>query len=279
MKINSFFTVLFLIICFDTNAQMKMRVDPKTSKVTYDVIGNVISFNGDVFQKDDSRSRSKRVGLNFGVKKGDLITTGDQSYVKIKLVDGTLISLGPDSFFSFKEFSFRTITDRNAMFELLKGKMRVKVINKIEKGKLKFNTLSLSLGVRGTEFLANQDFDKDGTSKEQIALLKGNISVDSKKSSFQKDLKENSILQTEFNQKTGIKTKVSDLTPEQIKFLNSPIEDDGSFSNFLNTKVNFSEGQKGIESFSIDKKSQPEINLKIKNWRESLKELNRKYEN
>ena len=95
---------------------------PKTSKIKYDVLGNVTALSGDVFKSKVNDSSSIRLGLKFGIKKGDIITTGKDSYVKIQLLDNTVISLGPESHFSFRNYEFESITDRSANFDLLKGK-------------------------------------------------------------------------------------------------------------------------------------------------------------
>ena len=174
------FLLVFILSASQVDAQMKMSVDPKTSKIKYDVLGNVTKVKGDVFKQSKGESSSSRIGLNFGIKNGDIITTGKKSYVKIKLIDDTIISIGPESHFSFRNYQFESMTDRDAAFDLLKGKMRIKVNNKIERGNLNFNTLSLAMGVRGTEFLATQSISKSGDSTEQVALLSGALSLKGK---------------------------------------------------------------------------------------------------
>ena len=169
---------------------------PKTSKIKYDVLGNVTALSGDVFKSKVNDSSSIRLGLKFGIKKGDIITTGKDSYVKIQLLDNTVISLGPESHFSFRNYEFESITDRSANFDLLKGKMRVKVNNKIERGKLKFNTMSISMGVRGTEFLANQSTLKTGDQIEHVALLSGQLEINGKDAKIKKTLNPNMFLRT-----------------------------------------------------------------------------------
>ena len=107
-----------------------------------------------------------------------------------------LLSPWPESIFSFEDYSFDSLTDREAFFNLLKGKMRIKVKNKIERGNLKFNTLTMSFGVRGTEFLANQDLKQSGESFEQIALLEGEIELSGKNIELAKSLKPRGPLKT-----------------------------------------------------------------------------------
>ena len=91
--------------------------------------------------------------------------------------DSTIITLGQNSHFNFKNYEQTSNTNRNAEYDLKMGKARVDVPVKVAKGKLNFNTRTVSLGVRGTEFLMHQEIDKDGNLKEQIALLKGALEV------------------------------------------------------------------------------------------------------
>ena len=49
MRVSLFLWTMFFSI--SALSQMKMSVDPKTSKMKYDVIGEVTSFQGDVFKK------------------------------------------------------------------------------------------------------------------------------------------------------------------------------------------------------------------------------------
>lgn len=258
------------------HAQMKMSVDPKTSKIRYDVLGEVITLQGDVFKQSKGEESSKRIGLKFGIKKGDVITTGQKSYVKIRLIDNTSISIGPESHFSFRNYKFESITDRNAAFDLLKGKMRIKVNNKIERGSLEFNTQSLAMGVRGTEFLATQDISKDGKSTEQIALLSGALTINGKHTTIDQSIKPNQIVRAKMIDKKKINIKVENLTEKEINDLNLSIDEAKQFLNFLETNEN---------DFNFDKNDHYtlKVNLKKKStkdllhWEKSLKKLNEQY--
>ena len=61
--------LLLLINTQQIHAQMKMSVDPKTSKIKYDVLGNVTKVLGDVFKQSTGETSSSRIGLKFGIKK------------------------------------------------------------------------------------------------------------------------------------------------------------------------------------------------------------------
>tara|TARA_B100000925_G_scaffold291726_1_gene281024 strand:+ start:4096 stop:4923 length:828 start_codon:yes stop_codon:yes gene_type:complete len=268
--------LLLLIIAPQIQAQMKMSVDPKTSKIKYDVLGSVINVQGSVFKQSKGESSSTRIGLKFGVKKGDILTTGKRSYVKIKLIDDTIISIGPESHFSFRNYKFESITDRNAAFDLLKGKMRIKVNNKIERGNLEFNTLSLAMGVRGTEFLASQNISKSGDSTEQVALLTGAITINGKQASISQRIKPNQIVRAKKTKNNKLKVKINDLSDKEILELNSPELEANSFLKFLpedQSKFNFDSS----DEISIDESASSKSKKELLNWQDSLKKLNEKY--
>jgi hypothetical protein len=258
------------------NAQMKMSVDPKTSKIKYDILGSVINVKGDVYKQSKGDQNSTRIGLKFGIKKGDIITTGKRSYVKMKLIDDTIISLGPNSHFSFRNYKFESITDRDAAFDLLKGKMRIKVNTKIERGNLNFNTLSLAMGVRGTEFLATQSISNQGDSTEQVALLSGSILINGKQAKISKKLSPGKIIRAKKTKSNKLKVKVDNLTDQEIKKLNSPEEDANSFLQFLSedsTKFNFNK----THDVSVDEAKGQKLKQEILDWKDSLRKLNEKY--
>ena len=268
-------TCLLILIPLVSLSQMKMSIDPKTSKIKYDVLGSVIALSGDVFRSDDDGLDSRRVGFKFGIKKGDIITTGKNSFVKIQLIDETVISLGPDTHFSFKDYNFESITDRNANFDLLKGKMRIKVNNKIERGKLKFNTMSISLGVRGTEFLANQSILKTGQAIEQVALLSGKLEINGKDANIKKTLSPNMYVRTKRVEGKEIRVKYGKLSKKTVSKLSSNIKGNKDFLRFLDDKdqdFNFSKSER-LELNSIDSSKKKDW----KNWKDSLKKLNQKY--
>lgn len=272
-----YFFFIALILSPVINAQMKMSVDPKTSKIRYDILGSVTNVKGDVYKQSKGEQNSIRIGLKFGIKKGDIITTGKKSYVKIKLIDDTIISLGPESHFSFRNYKFESMTDRDAAFDLLKGKMRIKVNTKIERGNLNFNTLSLAMGVRGTEFLASQSISSKGDSTEQIALLSGSILINGKQAKISKKLNPGRIIRAKKTKSNKLKVKVENLSKQELKNLKSPVEDANSFLQFLpddSTKFNFNKSH----DVSVDETRDKKLKQELLDWKDSLKKLNEKYQ-
>ena len=160
-------------LSFNSFSQEGMVVDQKTGKITYSGIGTVTFVKEKFTEQKNGEKNSEEVGVNFQILKKDIIQTDRKSAIKITMNDSTIITLGQNSHFNFKNYEQTSKTDRNAEYDLKMGKARVDVPVKVAKGKLNFNTRTVSLGVRGTEFLMQQEIDKDGNLKEQIALLKG----------------------------------------------------------------------------------------------------------
>ncbi len=87
---------------------------------------------------------------------GDRMFTGPESYVGITLRDDTLMSAGPDSVLLVNEFKFNSTTnDGNMLISLLKGTFSVVtgLIGKQSPKSVDFRTPTMTLGIRGTEFV------------------------------------------------------------------------------------------------------------------------------
>ena len=161
-------------------AQNEMSVDPKTSEVKYDIIGTVKNARGFVAKRGPKNQKIQKLESTLVLRRV-MIRTGKNSFVKIVMIDETIISLGPNSVFDFANYDFKTKVDRSANYKLKKGKLRMKVPVKIESGKYQISLRTISLGVRGTEFLANRINTERGSSVEQIALLEGVLALKRKK--------------------------------------------------------------------------------------------------
>lgn len=87
---------------------------------------------------------------------GDRVQTGAASYVGITLRDDTLMTAGPGSTLLVTEFRFNADTHRgNLLVSLLKGTFSVVtgLIAKQSPRSVEFKTPTMTLGIRGTEFI------------------------------------------------------------------------------------------------------------------------------
>lgn len=142
-----------------------------------DSIGRVVKLHGDVSKVKDGESVSLKKGDHLFV--GSKIISGPRSFVKIFMKDDTIFQLGPNSEFALEKFEFKTKSERTAVYNLAKGKLRSLFTVKAPKRTLKIKTPTASMGVRGTEILSDV-YKFKGKVTTDIALLSGSLEVRSK---------------------------------------------------------------------------------------------------
>jgi hypothetical protein len=100
----------------------------------------------------------KKIEASVGtpVLVGDRVHAGPKSYVGITLDDNTLLTAGPDSTLLVTQFRFNAESQEgNMLVSLLKGTFSLVtgLIAKRSPEAVKFKTPTMTLGVRGTEFV------------------------------------------------------------------------------------------------------------------------------
>ncbi len=129
----------------------------------------------DVKLKDAAQYTPLIEGMRLGV--GDLIRTGDEAQVEIRLPDKSVLKVGPSSQVFIKELGTVEITKvSTTTFELIKGKIRAVVSPLIQKDShFIIETENATVGVRGTDFF--ESFDPD-TEKTCVIGLEDCVSLD-----------------------------------------------------------------------------------------------------
>lgn len=148
--------------------------DPATGKAIPNFIGEIKLVKGRVF-KDTSGTLA---GLKEGAQlyPGDKHVTEEKSFVRVLMVDQSIVNLGPNSELNFESFSYKSNTDRQSVYNLMKGQLRSLVKNKAKDGDIQFKTPQAVMGIRGTELLVNhQVIGKINVS--EFALLSGSADV------------------------------------------------------------------------------------------------------
>lgn len=110
----------------------------------------------------DRAGQQQQAALGMPVHAGDRLRTGPDSAVGVTLRDDTRLAAGPDSQLLISEFRFDTTTQEgNFLVSMLKGTFNVitGLIAKQSPKDARFTTPTLSLGVRGTEFIVDVDGD------------------------------------------------------------------------------------------------------------------------
>lgn len=98
------------------------------------------------------------VAVGAAVQAGDTLRTGSDGGVGITLADDTLLTLGADSELVLDSYSFDSTThDGGLLVSLWRGTVGVVtgLIGRKAPEKLRFQTRTVVLGVRGTEFIVD----------------------------------------------------------------------------------------------------------------------------
>ncbi|MCD6673247.1 MAG: FecR domain-containing protein [Burkholderiaceae bacterium] len=91
------------------------------------------------------------------VRSGDLIRTGSDGRTQIRFSDGSIVSLQPGTDFRIDEYRFEQ-NERRAFFFLMRGALRTLTgaIGKANHDEYRMKTPTATVGVRGTEYVAEQ---------------------------------------------------------------------------------------------------------------------------
>jgi hypothetical protein len=99
---------------------------------------------------------AKVLSVKSEVKPGDLLTTEDETYARIKFADNSEMVLRPNTQVKVDSFAFNQAKPEsdNAMFSMLKGGLRAVtgLIGKRNHDKVNFTTNTATIGIRGTHF-------------------------------------------------------------------------------------------------------------------------------
>lgn len=114
-------------------------------------IGSVTSVNGSA--TIERQGRIFDAGSDVKICKGDKFVTDPLSVVQLTLRDGSLITIGKDSEFSFIEYKIYKNKPNLALFELAKGAFRAVTGFMTKKPhRYEVKTAVATIGIRGTDF-------------------------------------------------------------------------------------------------------------------------------
>jgi hypothetical protein len=94
--------------------------------------------------------------VGYKVEVSDRITTGKDGSIGITLRDNTILSAGPNAMLELNKFAYNATTQAGAMDVSVKRGSLAAISGKIAKNNpdaVRFTTPSVTLGVRGTEFI------------------------------------------------------------------------------------------------------------------------------
>jgi hypothetical protein len=229
-------------------------------------VGSVTFLKGKAFITSMSNATSQLNLLKGSpIKEGDTINTADDSFLKIKFQDNSLISLGPNSKFLVEKFQIQN-EKRTSIYNLLVGKIRTLIQKKRKDGEvIQLKVGLISLGVRGTEILANAYLVK-GKQVSDAVLTKGQVSLDVQGSKVSGHLlKAGKAVNSSAVQAKGL-SSIKTLSAKEIalianssNFLPNLQNTDGSFSEFGN-----SPNDNSIKKNKIETKEIPNVVVLLK---------------
>ncbi|MBN2823927.1 MAG: FecR domain-containing protein [Campylobacterales bacterium] len=122
--------------------------------------------------------------MGMAIKQGDKIVTSADSRVQVMLKDETVVTIGANSSFDFKEFSFDGSKNSKVNLKANRGFFRTVTgkIAKVAPNRFKVKTVSATIGIRGTDFSGNIDLERD---MEVIRCYSGKIIVELDKGGVQ----------------------------------------------------------------------------------------------
>lgn len=99
---------------------------------------------------------SDAIAIEDEIYKGDKITTQKDTELVIRMIDGTVLAMRPNTQITLTDFKFNRKNSKkdNMLVKLLKGGMRIVTgaIGKKNPKKVKFKTPTATIGIRGTDF-------------------------------------------------------------------------------------------------------------------------------
>lgn len=198
------------------------------------------------------------------------------------MVDTTILAIGPNSTLSFDQWQYKTKEDRNLILNLRKGKIRSHFKVKATGDEaLKIKVGHVTMGVRGTEILANYYQREDSNIVSHVATLSGSTTVyDSVKDETHVLNEGDQYISFLSPDGKALKVKKSSLENKDLEFLKSK-EQNGLkyFKPFLEKVGIQSSNKKQQENYKKDFIDDKPINNRKtsqekKSWKSTLRNLN-----
>lgn len=99
---------------------------------------------------------TKLLSVKSAVQEGDVLTTEDETYARVKFADGGEVVLRPGSQLKVESYAFNQAKpdSDNVVLSMLKGGLRAVtgLVGKRNRDKVSFSTSTATIGIRGTHF-------------------------------------------------------------------------------------------------------------------------------
>jgi len=275
---KEFTIVVFFVIVFFSNINyaQDFKLDPNTATAIPTYLGKVVLIRGEAI-RINANNAEEPLRLQDKIMAGDSVKTAEATIVKIKmnLIDDSVFTIGPKSIFQFTESSTTKEKERKTIYKFVSGQLRANFPNKSRPGEIKIEVGdNVSMGIRGTELLANMRTNKDLEKIVQIALLKGEIDINnSATKKITTMLPKEHFISVVDKQNKGLEERKDIMDESLFAMLSS--EDRKTFLDFMKSANELKKVQNINEEDETGEGDTASGNAK-KNWKQSLKELNQR---
>lgn len=259
-------------------SQEDFSIDPQTSEAIPHFAGEIAVLKGEAFKKVKGRDYTRTLKQGSKVLAGEMVQTGPKSFVKIQLVDDSVITLGPDTKMEIKEFAYKNKDERSVELDLVKGQIRGEIKRKVrDSHHFRIKTNHASMGVRGTEILTNVHMNQNFQTVSQFALLSGKVEVTNLLTKEKTQLNPKDHLMVAGRKDKIDMQAVMELSDEEFKALTSPENyKEGALPVLLNAQGPSHFGQKKSESRFLNSRDIKEEHIEGSSGiQEKLRKLNR----
>lgn len=171
--------ILLCLLLSTFTSMAQTFVDPNTNSIKEIPIGKVTKVVGRIIRVPfKNRSVEQPLKMDDVIIQGDIIKTSEKSLGRFMMNDETTLTLGPDSEFEFTKYTEDDKGNRKATYNFLLGHLRAKVTKPAAPGELEFKMRKVSMGIRGTEIIAEIIMDKDKNYVTKVLLTEGKAFVD-----------------------------------------------------------------------------------------------------
>lgn len=147
------------------------------------VVGNVANLSGTLMVKRAS-GEVKALAQSSLVEEGDLLSSQKDTYARIRFIDDSEVTLRPNTQFKIEGFSYDEAKPEKdkSVFSLLKGGLRsiTGALGKRNHDSYKLKTPTATIGIRGTNFIAQYQEDKDAIMDAglYVQVIEGSILIE-----------------------------------------------------------------------------------------------------
>jgi hypothetical protein len=138
-------------------------------------IGKLVSVSGDLsVQNEKVKGESRVLAPGAPVYKGDVLKTAEDSSAKVLMADQSVLDLNPSTELKLEDYKPKDGANREISISVPLGKLRASVTQGLQgSGKFKIRTHSAVMGVRGTEFVVEDE------GKTSLTVLHGKVEIGS----------------------------------------------------------------------------------------------------